>query len=176
MVVLLIVLAGSQYFLWRWVRVAANSLQDRRTQAQQLANLKERLGQIDDSIASQQQPLTNLDKIFPNIASSSEIVERLELLTERRGLQLEIKNIKEEEIITSRGPADIVPLVFLVNVIGNSDELLAFLDDLEHLEQQLVVRTWTLESFLDRSNPAIVAPLRHRMTVEITFYLQRTRK
>ncbi len=171
---LLLLLAG-QFFLWRFVHQAAMTLQIKRTENQQLANLRARLRAVDEALVSQQPALDSLINVFPLLNFSSQAVEKLEGLAERHGLALTIANIKEEAAITSRGRSDIVPLAFIVKVVGNSDDLLGYLDDIEHGEELVVIKSWLLENSTDQLAASGVPTLQHSLTIDLTFYLQKIR-
>lgn len=169
----LVVLIGAQFLLWPFVQSAAANLHNKRTQEQQLINLRHRLKEIDETVHKYDSALENLDGIFPDLAASSQTVEQLEAVAQRRGLQLKIDSIREQDSIASRGPADIVPLTFLMSVTGGSDDLLSYLDDVEHLEEQVVVKTWAIKAILDSTSGT--PQLKHQLTMDLTFYLQRYR-
>jgi hypothetical protein len=171
--VLLLVLLAGQPFLWRFVLSSAQSLQDRRTVEQQLANLRERLTVIDETQAQQAGLFGQLDEVFLPLDSTPQAVERLEQLADLQGVVLEIQNIREETPIGSQSRNIIIPLRVTLKATGQPDRLLEYIDAIEHVPEVTVVDEWVLRSFLDNSSGTGTQVI-YELSVNIVFYFQPT--
>lgn len=183
-VVILVVLVGAQFWLWQLVKDRVNDFQQKRFQAQQIEDLNNRINQIKQNQKNQQELLSQLDLIVPTKSSLAQIIERLERVASDRSVRLKISSIKEDQ--ASSGSATptlpVSPVTFSAQVTGTAQQLLQYLDSIEHLQELTVVPTWSITSTTQNgANPtgaaASPAPSQsaiYTMSFDITFWLQTT--
>jgi len=167
-VLILLVLVVGQPFLWRFVRSSAQALHGKRTAEQQQINLRQRLDEIEQATAEQQPLVEQLATSFPARNLAAQVVERLEQLSDERGVEIDIRDISERDPLAGRGKVRLVPLVVTVEAAGSPDQLLGYLEAVEHVPEVVTISEWALESFRGTTGGPAVG---HRLTMSVVFYL-----
>jgi hypothetical protein len=175
----LVVLLILQPFLWRFVHEQALTLQQERSQEQQIANVKERNDEIGRRLETAREFLTQLEAVSPPTADKTKIVERVEQLADQLGLVMDITVIQELQGSDAVASDDhVVPVSMSVSTTGPTRQLLSFFDRVEHTQELSVVPTWTLAPAAGPAAPP-GAPvvggesLPYTLTMDILFFLRR---
>lgn len=172
MVVFLLVLTGVQPFLWRFMSTSATKLQDKRTEQEQYTNLQQQLADIDRVREEQTELVAQLEAIFPSLHKATQPVERLEQLADRRNLLLAISNIKELEPLDKKGREELVPLQITLQAQGPPDQLLGYIDDVEHAQEVVTISSWVIDVYQETGEDGQSRD-RHRLDMNVSFYVRK---
>lgn len=159
-VLVVLALVVAQPYAWRAVRRGAESLRDRQTREDQLANIKVQIEEINNEMKAQEGLIESLNISFPSQGDAPEIIERLESLADVVGVRLVVESIDEE---ASR-KAILTPLIVTMKVAGTPETLLVFMSQLEHIQELFDVRAWTIQP--------VGASAGFEMTMSLRVYLQ----
>lgn len=173
-------LAVLQPFVWAWVRTGVQRVWEERSRADQVVELQRRYAQVQQ--AAEQQPLLNqLAAIVLGSQDTLHVLERLESVAQRAGVQVKIVSIHEAALAATRAPGDIAvqatpapsmgglsSLVVTVAAAGEPGRLLEYLAAVEHLPELTQIRTLTLRPFEGEAAPA--QPF--EMSFDVIFYVQ----
>jgi hypothetical protein len=170
-------LLAIQPFLWNYVYSTTNQLQEKRTEAVQLTNLQASLADIQAHVNAQKQFTDQLSASFPLLGSESQVIERIEQLATRTGINAHITTIGKQALSKDVDKSEkITSLVLTVAANGPASRLFYFLDALEHLPEVTSVRSWKIEAApaAAASGPAASpAPAAFNLVTNIVFYLQK---
>ncbi len=175
-VLLLVVLVAAQPFVWRFVHARALELQQKRSQGQQIANVKARNEEVKTTLKNQENFLNQLQVVSPPLTSLTQVVERVEQLADQLGLTVNISVIQE---LPASGALvkeeEIVPVSVAIEAKGTVNQLLSFFDRVEHTQELSIVRTWSMAPDLAPAPgvvPVVSTPS-YVLTMDILFFLQR---
>lgn len=165
-IVLLVVLVSVQPFLWRFVHRQALQLQQKRSQGQQIANVQARNQEVEKTLHMQRGFLDQLELVSPPTTSLTQAVERVEQLGDQLGLLVTITVIQEVPASNSVVKEDdIVPVAVSVDTVGSANQLLSFLDRVEHTQELSIVPRWGL-------TPVTLSST-YMLNMDILFFLRR---
>jgi len=137
--VLLVIL---QPVLWSVVQGRAEAYRQKRSQRTQIDEITRRNEAIETDLRDHQDDLSKLTLSVPEFSALTQVVERLEVLADRRDLKnLDITNIYE---VTDQSEFGIVPVRVSFRVTGGEDNLLAYLVEVEHVPELTQVSSWSL--------------------------------
>lgn len=165
-VVILFALIAAQPFLWRFVHRQALDLQQKRSQGQQVANVKARNDEVKKTLQTQRDFLNQLEIVSPPVDSLTQAVERVEQLGDQLGLIINLSVIQEVPASDSVVKEEnIVPVAVSVDTVGSVNLLLSFLDRVEHTQELTIIPNWTLE-------PVAAGQPQYALTMDILFFLK----
>lgn len=164
-------LGVAQWWLWQFVRSAAEQLHVKQTEASQLADITKRIATINAVHQQQRSLLEQLSVSFPSLADTPQAIERLERLAGERGVGLTIRSIGDgQEASTKKDTKNkIVPLAIIIRATGSVDQLLAYLEAIEHVPELTALESWSLAP--DPLAVAGAAPS-YVFDGKVVFYLQ----
>lgn len=141
----ILILLISQVFLWGYVRKAARELHMRQTNEQQYEMLSLKLLEAEQNFLEQQKSLGQLSEILPSQETISQVLGQMESLADAKKVTLELKSIEDADPIEA-GADTIAPRVFSAEAAGPIEDLLAFLESLEHQKQLSRIESWDISS------------------------------
>lgn len=172
---LIVVLLGViQPYLWSFTQARVEKWQLDRTQDQQISKLKARNDAIRAMLTEQQAYVDQVDVVAPPVSSLTQIVERIEQLADRRGLVFEYSSIDENLDAAQYGGANLLkPVMLSVNVSGNIDSVLTYVQDIEHTPEIAVVAAWDLKPVGQKGRKVDVAVLEgYTLDMDMIFFLR----
>jgi len=148
LVVAVIVLITVQPFLWSFVLKNAASLQDKKSQQEQISGVNERADDIKKALAEQRETLSQLETVVVPAGKVSTIVEQIERKADDMNVNISIAGITEPAQSSTSSASDnslaLSQVTLSLLVSGPIDSLLLYLDQLEHLPELTVVPSWSL--------------------------------
>lgn len=184
---MLAALSLAQIWLWRFVRQRAQDWHDKRSQEQQIDDLTKRNADIRHNLSEQKAYLGQVSMVVPPYQSLTQIVERLEQLSDQAGSILNVTNIKEAEqakgtagkaVAREKSPTALVPVAVTLEADGTADQVLNYLALVEHAPELGVVNKWSLQIQKGRSAAAGPSPspqaMVYALNMEVTFFVQRS--
>lgn len=163
--VVLIAMVSLQPWIWRNVQVAAQELQDRRTQEEQLSTVKRQLQDMQSGLAQYQSLVDQTAVSFPSEEAAPQIIERLEQLAEQRGLRITVTSIQQKD-----DRSGMVLMTVSASVTGSVVALLEYLDRMEHAQEVTIVQGWGLQPF---QAEGVNSGSLYQMNFIVDFYLQK---
>lgn len=172
---LMVVLAVAQPFLWNFVHAQALSLQQRQSQGEQITNVRERNADVAAKLAASRDFLSQLDVVAPLASAKTHVVERVELLADQLGLALDITVIQEVQnnaVVVSND--HVAPVSMSMTTTGTIQQLLAFLDRVEHTQELSLVPTWSLvPATVTTSAQGVTSGVdQYTLTMDVYFFLR----
>ncbi|MEK7556769.1 MAG: hypothetical protein AAB538_02215 [Patescibacteria group bacterium] len=167
-VLLVVILAVGQVWLWGSVFDAASVFRDRQTQQEQLANVRQLTEDIRSQDTTQQALVEQATVAFPVNESVPLVVERVEALAEAQGLSLTLESIAEQRVNPRPAAAQLVPFDLNLTLQGPPHALLAFLDAVEHMQELTRIESWALSTVAAKPPTAKVYDLQ----MKLRFFLQ----
>lgn len=170
-----VILAAVQPFLWKYVASSARGYQDKRTQAQQLRLLEDRLSLITQAIDRDRPLLRQLNASLLSRGSESQAVERIEQLADREGVILTTQSINERKQDASDTSKILTPLDVVVQVQGEPAKLLQYIDAVEHMQEVVHIQQITMKTINPtpgKEKTTTNAPVSAELSMTITFYIQ----
>lgn len=184
--VAVVILVAIQPYLWQSLNTIARDVHAKRSQKQQIGNLKERIIAVEQTLASETELLDQLDAVLPLNNSVPQAIERLERLATER--QVELKIIDLQEVAGDAGAVDtpVLPLRVRLEVTGTSAALLSFMEAIEHLQELTTIEAWDMAPAKAGAATPTVAPTSspspsaspppsatlYTLSMTIQFYLQ----
>ena len=164
-VVVILGLLIAQPFLWRLVGSMTIRLQDKRSQIQQVTEMKSRIKAAEDNLKEQQASLNQLTAVVPMNRDTIQILERVEGVASQMNLVVEVAGITEGEPYNYGGAGSIpvFTLVVAVEALGQPSQLLEYIEAMEHVRELVQVKSFTVSS---------VGGGLFSLDMSITFYLQ----
>lgn len=155
----------AQPFLWRLARSMTIRLQDKRSQVQQVTEIKSRIKDARDNLKEQQAALNQLTVVVPVSRDTIQILERVEGVARQMNLTVEVVGITEGEPYSYGGAGSIpvFPLVVSVSALGQPSQLLEYIEAMEHVRELAQIKSFVV-------SPGEGGLFSLDMT--ITFYLQ----
>lgn len=164
-VVVILGLLIAQPFLWRLVGSMTIRLQDKRSQIQQVTEMKSRIKAAEDNLKEQQASLNQLTAVVPMNRDTIQILERVEGVASQMNLAVEVAGIAEGEPYNYGGAGGIpvFPLVVAVTALGQPSQLLEYIEAMEHVRELVQVKSFAISS----GGGGLFS-----LDMSITFYLQ----
>ena len=164
-VVVILGLLIAQPFLWRLVGSMTIRLQDKRSQIQQVTEMKSRIKAAEDNLKEQQASLNQLTAVVPMNRDTIQILERVEGVASQMNLAVEVAGITEGEPYNYGGAGSIpvFPLVVAVKALGQPSQLLEYIEAMEHVRELVQVKSFAISS----AGGGLFS-----LDMSITFYLQ----
>ncbi len=169
LVVTVLVAAGLmavQPYLWRKAAAMATMVQRSRSQIKQAADVKERAEKLAEGIKREKGSLERLAVVVPQDRDTIQVLERVESVAQRTGLEIDVVNIREgHDLKDQEGHSvPIFPLTISVSASARPSMLLRYLEAMEHI-QGLV----QIDSLLIRPGEG----QNFNLDMSIVFYLQK---
>ncbi len=170
---LIVVLAAVQPLLWRLVASTAHQVHLKRSQQEQIVEVKNRVAQITQAQQEAQALVDQAHTVVPPQGALPKILERVERLALEQQVALTIRDIVEavprEDEETNLG---VLPVHVTAEVKGAPSAMLAFLDAVERLPELAVLKGWSVQvttvSPLPGASPSVV----NTLTTTIIFFVQ----
>lgn len=134
-IIIVVVLATIQPAIWDWVSVSSQALHDQRTITGQRENLEEQLVLLRAEQESSQSIQDQLDAALIGSTEITQAVERLESKAQEKSVALRVHNIAAKE-----GDGEIDSLVITTTATGPINNILQYLEAVEHLAEVTVVK------------------------------------
>lgn len=191
---LVVLLIGTQPFLWRWVRGRSIALHELRIMAEQIEEVKKRTKEMQENYDNQKVFVAQLDSVVPPSRNAIQVIERLETATQGLNVTMQVSRIDEgvalkqsqavelEEADQPRATPTktknndeqgvaIVPLFITVNVTGRPEKLIEYIDVVEHVQELAYIQKFTITPALNKANVTVDAP-DFQLLMTVVFYLQ----
>lgn len=163
----IVCLGAAQWWLWQYVRLAAQGLHIKQTQTAQLADIMARIATIDEVYQKQSSLLEQLGVSFPPLTDTPQVIERLERLAAEQAVTLTIRSIGDgqEPAATKKTKVKVVPLPVVIRATGSTSQLLAYLEAVEHVPELTALESWSL-------SPNTTVTGHYVLDGKVVFYLQ----
>lgn len=175
-------LAAVQPLVWTLVHRGLARVWDDRSRTDQVAELAARFARGQQETVRLQPLWAQLSAIVPGSQDTLPVLERLEGVAQRSGVQVKIVSINEATLagalvpIAAAAPASPSPvpeglssLVVTVAASGSPGQLLEYLAAVEHLPELTQIRSLTLRPFAGVVQPGSPA---FEMSFDIIFYVR----
>lgn len=171
---IMVLLGAVQPYLWSFTQARVEQWQFDRTQDQQISKLKARNEAIKATLVEQQEYVDQVDVVAPPANSLTQIVERIEQLADRRGLEFKYSLIDEELDAAKFGGAKLLkPVMLSVSVSGGIDAVLTYIQDIEHAPEIAVIAAWQLKPLRQKSqNIGPVVEEGYTLDLDMIFFLR----
>ncbi len=158
--------------IWYGVGVFAQKLFDNRMIEQQLWVVRQRNESAWEQLTAQTNYLSQLDMVVPNISTLAQEIERMERLADEAGIVLNTNEIKEEDLVGSQAGSLLKVANVTLDLVGDPEQLLVFLGQLEHLQEltevtEISLRQWTSEAQVTEDGRQA-----YILSVRVKFYMQ----
>lgn len=173
LVIGIIALGASQYWLWGQVKQAAVDLHVLRTAEQQQDILKGRLEEVKADRAQLESSFSQLAVIFPQEGSTTQAVERLEEVADATGVRVDVNSIEQLSPIKPKSGPGLVPLVVALEIAAPVERLLEYIDRIEHVPEAIRIWQYGIEPVKLTEEPPLPSGVElYRLSMRVTFYLQ----
>lgn len=190
-----VLMAGAQPWLWRWVRNRAVDLHELRIQTEQIDEVQKRTKEVQDNYENQKVFVAQLDSVVPQSRNALQVIERLETATQGLGIDLEVSRIDEgaglaeglgggsSEASVPDGTAEkakadseegsaIFPLFITVTAIGRPEALVEYVDAVEHVQELSYIQKFTISPQAARAVGGQEPGGSFQLLMTVVFYLQ----
>ncbi|MFH1354003.1 MAG: hypothetical protein ABIH36_01825 [bacterium] len=161
------VIAGlvvAQAFLWQMVRSMTVRFQEKRSQIQQVAELKSRIEITESNYKKQRASLDQLTAVVPFNRDTIQVLERLESVANQMSMEIDVVGIVEGEPLWSAGGgAAVFPLTVSVTTSGKPSQLLDYVEEMEYVQELVQVQSFAITA----GNGDLF-----NLDMAVTFYLQ----
>lgn len=145
----IIVLLGAQFLLWPWVLGLSEATHEELFVEQQVNAVKSRNEESEMTLKKQAGYLEQLDVVVPADSTLPQQVEKLEQLAASQGVKLRLSAITDEETKRStRKNTGIVPVKIGMQISGPLNNVLGYLERVEHQQEIVTVSRWWLKPAL----------------------------
>lgn len=164
-VVILIVLAAMQPWLWSQVHVRAKDFQAKQSQSQQMTAVDKLNASMTADLSQQAASLKQIDTVVLPQADISDVVSQLEQLADRGRLVINVTGIDDgtdKKSKAATGANGIVPVTITAKVSGTADAIFNFFESLEYSPPLLIIKQWQVAAgalaATAPSAPAVLTP------------------
>jgi len=160
-----------QFWLWMRVRTSLEEWRSASSLEEQREIINSRSGSIEGVLRQQKILLDQLSIVAPPVANVSQLIDRLERMADERQLTVRVRNIAE-----GRGQG-VVPLDLEIRATGSMDDLLSYLQAIEHLQELTRLTQWTVSQETVRrgvqdSQTTVASEQLYSMSMNMSFYVQ----
>jgi hypothetical protein len=165
--VVVVLLIGLQPFLWSWVKSRSIALHELRIRAEQINEVRKRTKEIQENYDNQKAFVAQLDSVVPPSRNALQVIERLETATQGLDVTLEVSRIDEGVALTQgqevgleeaaqpkaalpktknndEQHVSIIPLFITVNATGRPENLVEYIDAVEHVQELSYIQKLTI--------------------------------
>ncbi|HBE90731.1 MAG: hypothetical protein A3E37_03105 [Candidatus Andersenbacteria bacterium RIFCSPHIGHO2_12_FULL_46_9] len=192
--VIVVFLIGLQPFLWGWVKSRSIALHEVRIRAEQVEEVKKRTKEMQENYDNQKVFVAQLDSVVPPSRNALQVIERLETATQGLNVTLEVSRI-DEGVALKQGQevgleetdqprtvlpqtknnderkVSIIPLLITVNATGRPENLVEYIDVVEHVQELSYIQKLTISPAPNKAN-ATENETAFQLLMTVVFYLQ----
>jgi 50S ribosomal subunit-associated GTPase HflX len=140
-----LILLLAQFPLWILVERFATTLHEKRAQSLQIADLDRRNEEVSAALKGQEEYIDQLDVVTPPLVSLTQVVERVEQLADQQRLAVSLQDISQPTATSNQKELHLSQIRLSITVSGTADQVLNYLDQLEHIPELTVVDAWSLK-------------------------------
>jgi len=195
--VIVLALLVLQPFLWKMVQNRAEVLHEKRTQAEQIEEVRRRIENIQENYDSQRIFIEQLTSVIPQSRDALQVIERLETASQGLDVLLEVsrideglplrsvedlqetdeteaRSVAEESATVAGGEAGrIFPLYITLTVTGVPEVLIEYIDAIEHVQELSRIQKFTLSPAVSEEEQLTGVESRNfQLLMTVIFYLQ----